>query len=342
MSTHKAAIIEGPGQQYKISQVPTREPKADEIRIKVSSCGVCYSDGATVYGKWPGVSYPRIPGHEIVGRVDKLGANVDATRFPVGSRVGAGFFGGNCFKCDECLKGDLAGCSKMGLGNAVGAVIDGGFQEYVSLPSSAVVRIPEGGESDAEISPLLCAGVTVYDAIKNADYKSGDLALVQGIGGLGHLAIQFAAKLGMRVVAVSGTSDKKDLALQLGAHDLWTSAEAVEKAQQFGGAKLIITTVTASKAMSEIIPAVARYGTVLLVGVPTDGGLEASPVVLTTRRAQIKGWFCGEPNSIEETVKFALLKDVKALIKTFPLDNIQEAWDDVLTGKPKFRNVIVF
>ncbi|KAH8120302.1 chaperonin 10-like protein [Phellopilus nigrolimitatus] len=342
--SYKAISCPGPNQGWNTIDVPVREPNEREVFIKVNASGICGSDHFVQDGTWP-VEYPRTPGHEVIGRIVALGRGIDFTgRLKVGALVGVGWSGGFCNNCGPCRLGDFSGCIT---GQFSGFSFDGGHGEYMYAPETAVVSIPEEALENArveELAPLLCAGTTVYGAIRSSNWQPGDICLVQGIGGLGHLAIQYAAKLGLKVYAVSSGSSKADLAKSLGAHahvDV-TATDVVAYFKALGGAKLIICTAPYAKQISTILPAVARNGTITLVSAATDGNIEVSNLLLNLNRATLRGWSCGGGYESDECIRFSTLADIKSMVKTFSLEQFTEAYDDLINGRPQFRNVIVF
>ncbi|KAH8929053.1 alcohol dehydrogenase GroES domain-containing protein [Atractiella rhizophila] len=337
--THRAALITAAGSPFKIGQVPTKEPGFGEVRIKVTACGICATDHLSVDGYWPGIQFPHVGGHEVIGRIDAIGQGV-APVYKIGQRVGVGYPGGYCGVCEGCLSGDLEVCDAQtptGLGR------DGGWQEYLNVPTKVLVRIPDDeSQQDSEVAPLLCAGVTMYGALREASYRPGDLCIVQGMGGLGHLGIQYAAKLGLRVIAVSNTTDKRDLVRQLGAEDIWSADEAVAKSQSLGGAKLLLATSPNTSSINAILPALSKKGQAVIVGLGADDEIKINTVFLVANKITIQGSVTTQPSVNEENIRFALQKNVKAIVNTFPLESIQQAYDEVIKGRPKFRNVVVF
>jgi len=310
--------------------------KANEVLVKVEACGVCHSDSMTVGGQFPGLSFPRIPGHELIGHVVKVGEGVK--RFKVGDRVGRGWHGGHCFQCDSCVAGDFMMCPSHDI---TGITTDGGYAEYTVCTWESLARVPASLKAE-EAAPLLCAGVTVYNALRNADARSGDLVAVQGIGGLGHLGIQFARKMGFKVVAVSTGSDKKELALKLGAHHYIDTSKdnAVEELKKLGGAKIVLTTAFDSKAMSSLVDGLTPSGTLLIVGADMKA-LDINPVQLLMKRIRVQGWPSGRPIDSEETLKFAADFGISSMSESYPLEKAQEAYDRMLTNKQRFRVVLV-
>lgn len=335
VATMKVAQVSRPGAGLEIVEREIPEPGPGQVRIKVQACGVCHSDALTVEGSWPGIAYPRVPGHEVAGVVDALGAGV--TEWRKGQRVGLGWHGGHDGTCRECRRGDFVNCRNQ---KVAGISYDGGYQQYMVAPAEAVVQIPDS-LSDVDAAPLLCAGLTTYNALRRAGALPGDLVVVQGIGGLGHLGIQFANKLGYKVAAVGRGSQNETLARKLGA-DLYIDSKAknpAEELQKLGGAKIIIATAPNSKAMSELIGGLGPNGKLLVIGAAFDP-IEVSPVQLIVGNKSIQGWVTGTPADAEDTLRLAELRGVRAMIETYPLEQAAEAYARMMSGKAEFRVVL--
>ncbi|PCH38836.1 GroES-like protein [Wolfiporia cocos MD-104 SS10] len=343
--TYKAVSSPRPHGAWEVLTKELRDPLPHEVLVRVHASGVCSSDHFVHDGSWPGLQYPRIPGHEVIGRVAALGsALAGSTRLRVGALVGVGWNGGYCAACAACRTGDFAACER---GDVTGFTFDGGHAEYMYAPERAVASLPEEvltNASYAELAPLFCAGVTVFDAIRTSEWSPGDICLVQGIGGLGHLAIQYAAKLGLKVIAVSSGSSKAELALSLGAHAYLdaSSTDVVAHILALGGARLILCTAPYAAHISAIIPAVARGGTVTLVSAATDGKIEVENVMMNLRRATVRGWGCGCAPDTERCVTFSTMANVKSLVQEYSLEEFARAYAGVMENKARFRNVIVF
>ncbi|KAF7426426.1 hypothetical protein PC9H_008794 [Pleurotus ostreatus] len=347
--TFKAVRCSKPNNPWEIVEVPLRAPKGNEVLIRVHASGVCNSEHFVKEGTWPGLQYPRTPGHEVIGRVAAVGSGILAAhggtaRFQLGALVGAGWNGGYCNRCDVCRKGDYWTCPN---GDFTGFTVDGGHAEYMYAPETMVIGIEEEAlqkASYAELAPLFCAGATVFDAIRTTKWSPGDVCVVQGIGGLGHLAVQFAAKMGLKVYAVSSGPSKKDLAMSLGAHEHIdsSSTDVVKYVQSLGGAQIIVCTAPYAKLISDIIPAVAKNGTVTLVSAATDKPIEVWNLTMNMNRATIRGWCCGCAQDMEECVKFATQTDIKTMVQEYTLDQFAHAYDATMQNKARFRNVIVF
>ncbi len=331
----KAAQVPKPGADFEIVEREVPKPKAGEVRIKVQACGVCHSDVFTKEGQWPGIQYPRVPGHEIVGIVDELGA--DVSEWKKGQRVGVGWHGGHDGTCRACRRGDFRNCENL---KVPGISYDGGYQQYMVAPVEAVVAIPEG-LSDVEAAPLLCAGITTYNALRHSGAMPGDLVAVQGIGGLGHLAIQFANKFGYKVAAIGRVSESAALAKKLGANVYIDSktTNAAGELKKLGGAQVILATAPSSKAMSELFNGLGPNGKLMVVGVAFDS-LEVTPVQLVTGSRTIQGWASGTSADEEDTLHFAELTGVRPMIETYPLEKAAEAYARMMSGKAEFRVVL--
>jgi D-arabinose 1-dehydrogenase-like Zn-dependent alcohol dehydrogenase len=332
----RAVEVREPGAKLEVVERAVPEPGPGKVRIKVEACGICHSDALTVEGHYPGISYPRVPGHEIAGHVDALGDGV--TEWQVGQRVGVGWHGGHCGVCVNCRRGDFITCVK---GQVPGIAYDGGYADYMIAPHEALAAIPE--DLDAlEAAPLLCAGITTYNSLRHSGAKAGDVVAILGIGGLGHLGVQFAAKMGFHTIAIARGPDKKALALKLGAHRYIDSkAEDAAKAlTELGGAKVILATVTSAKAMTPLIDGLGVDGKLLVVGASPEP-IEVTPLQLIGKRRSVAGWPSGRAADSEDTMRFSALTGVKPMIETFPLDKAPEAYERMMSGDARFRVVIV-
>ncbi len=311
------------------------EPGPGHVRIRVHACGVCHSDSFTKEGQWPGIQYPRAPGHEIAGTVDAVGPDVPL--FKPGQRVGLGWHGGHCNYCPPCRRGDFMLCENQPIS---GINYDGGYADYVLAPANAVAFMaPELNDTDA--APLLCAGVTTFNALRNSGARTGDTVVILGIGGLGHLAIQYAAKAGYRTIAVARGQDKGPLAKQLGAHIYIdsTTQDPAKELQKIGGANIILSTITSAKGLEWVIDGLAPAGKFILVGAP-DGTVAINPVPLLLGRRTVAGWPSGTGMDSEDTLKFSVLTGVKPMIETYPLEKAEEAYARMMSGKARFRVVL--
>jgi D-arabinose 1-dehydrogenase-like Zn-dependent alcohol dehydrogenase len=301
----------------------------------VQACGICHSDVLTKEGHWPGITYPRVPGHEIAGIIDELGANVSVWK--KGQRVGVGWHGGQDGVCISCRRGDFGNCEKLQI---PGISYDGGYAEYVVVPVQALASMPESLNT-AEAAPLLCAGVTTFNALRHSGALPADLVAVQGIGGLGHLGVQFAAKFGYRTVAIGRGPENAARAKKLGAVDYIDSqsVNAAQELKKMGGARVILATAPSSKAMSELVDGLGPKGTLLVVGAAMEP-IEATPIQLITNRRNIQGWASGIPTDSEDTLRFSELTGVRAMIEKYPLAKAAEGYARMLSGKAEFRVVL--
>jgi D-arabinose 1-dehydrogenase-like Zn-dependent alcohol dehydrogenase len=335
MAPMKVAVVPKPGAAFEIVERDVPQPGAGEIRIKVQACGVCHSDMLTKEGVLPGIQYPRVPGHEVAGVVDEVGAGVSAWK--IGQRVGVGWHGGHDGTCRECRRGDFRNCRNEKI---AGISYDGGYQQYMVAPAEAVVAIPES-LSDVEAAPLLCAGITTYNALRHSGAFPGDLVAVQGIGGLGHLGVQFANKFGYNVAAIGRGSENAALAKKLGAHIYIDSAatNAAQELQKLGGARVILATAPSSKAMSELIDGLGPNGNLMVIGAGSDP-IEVRPAQLIFGSKSIQGWASGTAADSEDTLNFAQLTGVRPMIETYPLEKAAEAYDRMMSGKAQFRVVL--
>ncbi|HWF48917.1 MAG TPA: alcohol dehydrogenase [Bryobacteraceae bacterium] len=335
MAPMKVAQISKPGGDFQIVDREIPNPDAGQVRIKVQACGVCHSDVLTKEGQWPGIQYPRVPGHEVAGIVDEVGAGVSAWK--KGQRVGVGWHGGHDGTCLSCRRGDFRNCQNLKI---PGISYDGGYQEYMLAPIEALVAIPEK-LSDAEAAPLLCAGITTFNALRHSGASPGDVVAIQGIGGLGHLGIQFANKFGYKVAAIGRGSENAPLASKLGASVYIdsNSTNTAEALQKLGGAQVILATAPSSKAMSELIDGLGPNGKLIVIGVAFDP-IEVTPVQLITGSRAIQGWAAGTAADSADTLGFSELSGVRAMIETYPLERAADAYARMLSGKARFRVVL--
>ena len=323
------------GGPFELVKRPIPEPGHGQVLIKVEACGICHSDQIFKEGHWPGMKYPFVPGHEVAGRVEKIGAGI--TLFKPGQRVGVGWNGGYCTHCQPCREGEFPYCT---MGATTGVSYDGGFAEYMVAPETAVAAMPEGIDA-VEAAPLLCAGITTYNALRNAGAKSGDLVAIQGIGGLGHLAVQFARQSGYRTVAISRGKDKEAFAKELGAHHYIDDAngDAAAQLQALGGAKVILATAPNAKAISGLAPGLKYKGKLLIVAAPQDN-VEVSPLLLLMGSRSVAGWYSGYAKDSEDTLNFSVLTGVRPRVEVFPLAKIEEAYARMMSNKARFRVVL--
>ncbi|MGE3740568.1 MAG: alcohol dehydrogenase [Geminicoccaceae bacterium] len=327
--------VASPKGALELVERPVPEPGRGEARVRVQACGICHSDAFTVEGLFPGIAYPRVPGHEIAGVIDALGE--DAVPWQVGQRVGVGWYGGHCGHCDRCRRGDFLTCRT---GRIPGISYDGGYAEHMIAPVQALAAIPDE-LSAVDAGPLLCAGITTFNALRHGGAQAGDLVGILGIGGLGHLAVQFAARMGYRTVAIARGTDKAELARKLGAHEYIDSrAENVaERLTAMGGAALILATVTSAKAMSAVIDGLAVNGKLLVVGASAEP-IEVSPLQLIGGRRSVQGWPSGVAADSEDTLAFSALGGVRPMIERYPLERAAEAYARMMSGEARFRVVL--
>src|SRR5271154_5845110 len=331
----RAAQIAKPGSPFELVERPLPEPGPEWIRIKVQACGVCHSDSLVKEGHWPGIEYPRVPGHELVGVVDAVGAGV--TQWKPGQRGGVGWHGGHCGMCDNCRGGDFFACP-VNL-QITGISFDGGYADYMVAPAIALALVPED-LSPVEAAPLMCAGITTYNALRNSPARSGDLVAVLGLGGLGHLGVQYAVKMGFKTVAIARGKDKEALAKKLGAWryiDSQTQDPAAEL-QKLGGAKVIIATVTNGDAMSAVVGGLGVNGVLIVIGAAQS--MQISPLFLLNARRSVKGWYSGTAIDSQDTLAFSVLSGVRSMNEVYPLEKVAEAYERMESGKARFRVVL--
>jgi D-arabinose 1-dehydrogenase-like Zn-dependent alcohol dehydrogenase len=336
MAKMRAVQVSKAGGAFELVERDIPEPGPGFVRIKVQACGVCHSDSVTKDGLMPGIQYPRIPGHEVVGAIDALGANVPP-RWKVGQRVGVGWNGGYCGYCDTCRRGDFFACETSS--DVTGVTRDGGYAEYMVTPFTTLALVPDDLKAE-EAAPLMCAGVTTFNCLRNSGARPPDIVAVVGLGGLGHLAIQFASKCGYDTVAIGRGADKEPLARQLGAAQYIDSAAKDPAAEllKLGGAKVILATVTAADAMKAVIGGLAPKGTLMIIGVVPS--LEVPAVQLLLKSQQVKGWYSGTSLDSQDTLEFSSLSGVRPMNEIFPLEKFNEAYDRMMQGKARFRAVL--
>lgn len=335
MPKMRVAQISRPGAEFELVERDIPAPPSGHVRIRVQACGICHSDALTKEGQWPGITYPRVPGHEIAGVIDELGANVPSWK--KGQRVGVGWHGGQDGVCISCRRGDFANCANLLI---PGISYDGGYAEYMIAPVQALAAMPESLDS-AEAAPLLCAGITTFNALRHSGALPGDLVAVQGIGGLGHLGIQFASKFGYRAVAIGRGPENAVRAKKLGASEYIDSkaTNAAQELKKMGGARVILATAPSSKSMSELVDGLGPNGTLLVVGATADP-IEVSPIQLIVGRRNIQGWASGIPTDSEDTLRFAELTGVRPMIEKYPLAKAGEGYARMISGKAEFRVVL--
>jgi D-arabinose 1-dehydrogenase-like Zn-dependent alcohol dehydrogenase len=334
VATMKVARVPKAGAAFEVVEREIPKPGAGQVRIKVQACGVCHSDVLTKEG-FPGIQYPRVPGHEVVGVIDEVGGGV--SEWKKGQRVGVGWHGGHDNTCSECRRGDFVNCKNKKI---AGISYDGGYQQYMVAPVEALASVPES-LSDVEAAPLLCAGITTFNALRHSGAMPSDLVAVQGIGGLGHLGVQFANKFGYKVAAIGRGPENATLARKLGAHVYIDSqaTKAAEELQKLGGAKVILATAPNSKSMSELIDGLGPNGKLMVVGATYDP-IEVTPVQLIFGNHSVQGWASGIATDSEDTLRFAELTGVRPMVETFPLERAAEAYERMMSGKAQFRVVL--
>ena len=335
MAKMKVAQVAKPGADFEIVERKIPQAGAGQVRIRVQACGICHSDSLTKEGYWPGITYPRVPGHEVAGVIDELGAGVAGWK--KGQRVGVGWHGGQDGTCLACRRGDFGNCAKLKI---PGISYDGGYAEYMVAPVEALAAMPESLDA-AEAGPLLCAGVTTFNSLRHSGALPADLVAVQGIGGLGHLGVQFASKFGYKVVAIGRGPENEALAKKLGASIYIDSkaTKAAEELQKLGGARVILATAPSSKSMSELIDGLGANGKLMVIGAAFDP-IEASPIQLIQGMKTIQGWASGIPTDSEDTLRFAELTGVRPMIEKYPLEKASEGYARMMSGKAQFRAVL--
>ena len=335
MPKMRAVQVPRPGGPFEIVERDIPQPGAGQVLIKVQACGICHSDSITKEGHFPGIQYPRVPGHEVVGVVDAVGAGV--TQFKPGQRVGVGWHGGHCGSCDNCRNGDFFACT-VNL-QFTGVSFDGGYAEYMVAPAVGVALVPEE-LSAVEAAPLMCAGITTYNALRNSAARAGDIVGVLGLGGLGHLGVQYAVKMGFKTVAIARGQDKEALAKQLGAWRYVDSqaSDPAKELQKLGGAKVIIATVTNGDAMSAVSGGLGVNGTLIVIGAAQS--MTVSPLLLLMGRGSVKGWYSGTAMDSQDTLAFSVLSGVRSMNEVYPLEKVAEAYERMTSGKARFRVVL--
>jgi D-arabinose 1-dehydrogenase-like Zn-dependent alcohol dehydrogenase len=336
MSTKmKAAQISKAGGDWELVERDIPEPSRGQVRVKVEACGICHSDALVKDGIWPGLQYPRVPGHEIAGRVDAVGD--DVTSWAVGQRVGVGWHGGHCFVCDQCRRGDFAMCVNR---KVTGIDFDGGYATHVIVPAAVLAVIPDDLPAE-EAGPFMCAGVTVFNALRNSGARAGELVAVHGIGGLGHLGVQYARRMGFETVAINRGNDKEPLARQLGAHHYIdaTAQDVVAELQRLGGASVILATAPNAQAISGLVDGLAPSGKLLVPAAPLEP-LSINVFSLIMKRSSVAGWYSGTAKDSQDTLEFSALSGVHPMIEKYPLDKVAEAYEQMHSGRVRFRVVL--
>ena len=335
MMNMRAVQVSRPNGPFEMVERPIPEPGAGSVRIKVQACGICHSDSLTKEGTYPGIKFPRVPGHEVVGVIDAVGSGV--VEWKPGQRVGVGWHGGRCGHCDACRRGDFFACETQ---QVTGITYDGGYADYMVAPASAVALLPQE-LSPVEGAPLMCAGLTTFNSLRNSGARPGDLVAILGLGGLGHLGVQFAARMGFKTVAIARGKDKEALARKLGAAH-YIDSQAQDPAAELlklGGAKVIVATVTSAAAMNAVQGGLAVNGTLLILGAPHEP-LQVSPYLLIAGRRSIKGWYSGASIDSQDTLSFSVLSGVRSMNEVFPLERVTEGYDRMMSGKARFRVVL--
>jgi len=333
--TMRAAVVPEAGEGFEVVERAVPEPAPGEVRVAVEACGICHSDVFVKDGGYPGVRYPRIPGHEVTGYVDAVGDDVDS--WSEGDYVGAGWHGGHCFTCEPCRRGNFVQCAN---GDITGLTFDGGYAEFTTVPAEALAAVPEDLRA-VDAAPLLCAGVTTYNALRNADLQPGDLVAVQGVGGLGHLGIQYARAAGYETVAISRSADKEEFATELGADHFVNAAETdpAEQLQALGGADGVLATAPSSDAIGSVVEGIGIDGSVIVVGVPgEDVPVNAQHLVGTN--GAVEGWSSGDARDSQDTLEFSSLRDISPEIETYPLAEVETAYERMITNEARFRVVL--
>jgi D-arabinose 1-dehydrogenase-like Zn-dependent alcohol dehydrogenase len=336
MAKMRCVQVPNPKGPFELVERDIPEPRAGAVRIKVQACGICHSDSYTKEGLFPGIQYPRVPGHEVAGVIDAVGAGVPG--WTVGQRVGVGWHGGHCGYCDSCRRGDFITCRIAA--QVPGITYDGGYADYMIAPAGALAMIPDE-LSAVESGPLMCAGITTFNSLRHSGARPGDIVAVLGIGGLGHLGVQFAAKMGFKTVAIARGTDKQSLARQLGAVRYIDSASqnAAEELMKLGGAAVILATVTSGRAMAAVLPGLAVDGKMIVLGAAADP-LEVPPLVLIGGRRSIAGWPSGRSIDSQDTLRFSVLTGVRSMNEVFPLERASEAYERMMSGEARFRVVL--
>lgn len=335
MPKMRVAQVSKPKGPFELVEREIPKPTPGTVRIKVQACGICHSDVFVKDGLFPNIQYPRVPGHEVAGVIDAVGDGV--TNWSVGQRVGMGWFGGNCNECEACRRGEFILCKKA---KTPGVTFDGGYAEYMIAPKEGLALIPDE-LSAVDAAPLLCAGITTFNALRNSSARPGDLVAVLGIGGLGHLAVQYCAKMGFNTVAIARGKDKAALAKKLGAKHYIDSqsSDVAKELQKLGGAKVVLSTVTNNDAINATVGGLGNDGELIVLGVPLEP-IQANALYLISGNRSVKGWASGTSIDSQDTMKFSVLTDVRPMNQTFPLEKVEEAYQLMLSGKARFRVVL--
>jgi len=334
-TTMHTAQISKPGGEWEVVEREIPEPGTGHVRVKVEACGICHSDVFVKDGLWPGLQYPRVPGHEVAGRIDAVGDNVRAWR--PGQRVGVGWHGGHCCVCDQCRRGDFTMCVQR---KVTGIDFDGGYAEYMLAPVTALAAIPEDVPAE-EAGQFMCAGVTVYNALRHAGARAGEVVAIHGIGGLGHLGVQYARQMGFETVAINRGNDKESLARQLGAHHYIDASahDAVTELQKLGGARVILATAPNAQAISALVDGLSPSGTLVVPAAPAEP-LTINVGSLISGRRSVAGWYAGTARDAQDTLEFSALTGVHPMIETYPLQRVADAYEHMHSGRVRFRVVL--
>lgn len=334
-SKMKVAQISKAGGDFEVVERDIPEPGVGQVRVKVEACGICHSDMLVKEGLWPGLQYPRVPGHEIAGHIDAVGSGV--ANWKEGQRVGVGWHGGHDFVCEQCRRGDFAMCVNR---KVTGIDFDGGYAEYLIAPAAALASIPDQLPAE-EAGPFMCAGVTVYNALRNSGARPGDVVAVQGVGGLGHLGLQYARQMGFKTIALGRGKDKEPLAKKLGAHQYVDSnaVDTVAELQKLGGARVILATAPSAKAISAVVDGLGVNGNLLVPAAPSDP-LTISVMPLIMGRRSLSGWYSGTARDSQDTLEFSALTGVHPMIEKYPLSEVGKAYEQMHSGKVRFRAVL--
>lgn len=333
--TMKAARVSAPGRQFEILDVPVPETGEGEVLVKVLACGVCHGDAAVKEGHWPGLKYPITPGHEIIGTIEDKGDGV--VNWRTGERVGLGWHGGHCSTCESCRRGDFFLCDTAKITGITG---DGGYAQYVVAPANAIARAPQELEP-SEAAPVMCAGITSYNALRHSGAMAGDIVAVHGIGGVGHMAVQYASKMGFRAVAISRGPDKKSLAQELGA-EAYIDSDSTDPAAELnrmGGAKIIFATAPNSKAITSILGGLGKNGKIIIPAASIEP-IEVSPIFLISGRRSVVGWPAGTAKDSEDALKFSVQAGIKPMIEKYLLEEAEKAYRSMISNKARFRAVL--
>ena len=335
MTKMRAVQVPRPKGPLEVVEREIPETKPGSVRIKVQACGICHSDSLTKDGLMPGLQYPRVPGHEVIGVVDAVGQGV--AQWKPGQRVGVGWHAGHCGYCTNCSRGDFFACQTSTL--VSGLTFDGGYADYMVAPAEGIAAIPEE-LSAVEAAPLMCAGITTFNCLRNSGARSGDVVAILGLGGLGHLGVQYAAKMGFRTVGIARGKDKEPLAMQLGAHHYIDSQSQDPAAEllKLGGAKVILATATNAEAMSAVSGGLGVNGTLMIIGAVQS--MQISPIQLLMGRQSVKGWYSGMAIDSQDTLAFSVLSGVRAMNEVYPLEKAPEAYERMMSGKARFRVVL--